>query len=199
MRLDESQMKALTGEDIVRARFLFHEGFEFQPVGKFWLQVNHLPRVSDNSPAFWRRVRLIPFLQTFTVNPRLADALRAEDAGILSWLVRGCLLYQAERLEPTPAAVRRATTSYENDSDPLADFMALWCASDAESVVGAKDFYDHYKLFADRHGLGERDRLSVTMFGRKAAERLPKERDSKSGRVVYRGITRVVPTEESEV
>ena len=67
------------------ARFLHSEFFTFRPVAKFWLSVNHKPIVRDDSHGFWRRMRVLPFVQTFPVNPTLGDELRAEGAGILRW------------------------------------------------------------------------------------------------------------------
>ncbi len=48
-RLNEARIKALTGGDPITARFLYSESFTYEPVAKFWLAVNHLPRVRDDS------------------------------------------------------------------------------------------------------------------------------------------------------
>jgi putative DNA primase/helicase len=58
--LNEARIKALTGGDPITARFLNHEFFTFQPAAKFWLGVNHKPRVRDESKGFWRRIALLP-------------------------------------------------------------------------------------------------------------------------------------------
>ena len=46
VRLNEARLKSLTGGDPTTARFLHGEFFSYQPVGKFWLAVNHRPRVT---------------------------------------------------------------------------------------------------------------------------------------------------------
>src|SRR5262249_26229218 len=115
-RLNEARIKALTGCDPVTARFLHGEFFTFEPVGKFWLSVNHKPIVRDDSHGFWRRLRLIEFRQRFTVNPALADDLKSEAPGILAWCVRGALSWQADGLQ-APTVVMEATGDYERDSD----------------------------------------------------------------------------------
>lgn len=187
-RMNEARVKALTGCDPVTARFLHGEFFTFEPVAKFWLSVNHKPIVRDDSFGFWRRLRLIPFSETFPVNPTLGEALAAEEAGILAWATRGCLAWQAHGLQ-APAIVTDATREYERDSDPLAAFLDEACELEPTSIVRASEIYDHYKRWADRHSLTERERLSSTMFGRKMAERFAKERQP-SGHVVYRGLAR---------
>jgi putative DNA primase/helicase len=187
-RLNESRVKALTGCDPVTARFLHGEFFTFEPVAKFWLHVNHKPIVRDDSFGFWRRLRLIPFVHVFPVNAALAGELRAEAAGILAWCVRGCLEWQREGLQP-PASVTDATREYEADSDPLAGFLIEACESDPNADVRGSELFDHYKRWADGHGLTERERLSSTMFGRKISERFEKLRDS-ANHVIYRGLGR---------
>ena len=185
-RLNESRIKALTGCDPITARFLHREFFEFEPVAKFWLSVNHKPIVRDDSHGFWRRIRLIPFTKTFPVNPSLGDELRAEGAGILAWAVRGCLLWQEKGLQ-APEVVLEATEQYAKDSDPLADFTEEACELDPEAETAASELFVHYKRWADHRGLGEKERMSRNMFGRKIGERFAK-RHTVIG-AFYEGIT----------
>jgi putative DNA primase/helicase len=184
--LNESRIKALTGCDPVTARFLHGEFFEFEPVAKFWLSVNHKPIVRDDSHGFRRRIRLIPFTKTFPVNATLGDDLRAEATGILAWAARGCLAWQREGLNP-PLIVTEATAGYEKDSDPLAGFLEEFCHLDPEAETPASDLFDHYKQWAERHGMTERERLSSTTFGRKLGERFAKRK--RGTRTVYQGLS----------
>jgi putative DNA primase/helicase len=186
-RLNEARVKALTGCDPITARFLHGEFFTFEPVGKFWLSVNHKPIVRDDSFGFWRRLRLIPFSQQFPVNQTLTDDLQAEAPGILTWCVRGALAWQQDGLQ-APAIVTDATKQYEEDSDPLAGFLADACDLEPTAVVGAKELFEHYKHWADHHGLEPRERLTATMFGRKMAERLRRSK-TRAG-WVYHGVAR---------
>ena len=186
-RLNEARVKALTGCDPVTARFLHGEFFTFEPVAKFWLSVNHKPIVRDDSYGFWRRLRLIPFTQTFPVNQALSDQLAAEGPGILAWAVRGALAWQREGLQP-PAVVLDATREYKQDSDPLATFFDEACEMEPAAEVGANDLFEHYKRWAERHGLSDRERLNRTSFGRKVSERFTKIRQRTGA--VYQGIAR---------
>lgn len=186
-RLNEARVKTLTGCDPVTARFLHGEFFTFEPVGKYWLSVNHKPIVRDDSFGFWRRLRLIPFTQRFDLDPTLADTLHAEGPGILAWCVRGALEWQRVGLQ-APASVIAATREYEADSDPLSAFLAEACELDPGSEVGARDLYEHYLRWATLHGLGDRERLSSTAFGRKMSDRLAASR-TRTGKV-YFGIGR---------
>jgi putative DNA primase/helicase len=189
-RLNEARLKALTGCDPMTARFLRAEFFTFIPAAKFWLAVNHKPVVADDSHGFWRRIRLIPFVHLFPVNPRYAASLLHEAPGIFAWAVRGCLDWQRDGLRP-PQAVLEATRDYERDSDPLAGFLAEACDLVPTSVIGASEIFEHYKTWSQTHGLTERERLSATKFGTMLAERFERQptRDGK----IYKGIARRVP------
>ncbi|HEX7534080.1 MAG TPA: hypothetical protein VF343_02400, partial [Syntrophales bacterium] len=56
-KLDESLVKQITGGDMVTARFLFAEYFDFQPQFKLFLASNQLPEISGTDGAIWRRSR----------------------------------------------------------------------------------------------------------------------------------------------
>ncbi len=186
-RLNEARLKALTGGDEITARFLHGEFFSFAPVAKFWLAVNHKPRVNDDSYGFWRRVRLIPFLRRFTDDgdQDLGTKLEAELPGILAWAVRGALAWQAEGLQP-PAAVTLATATYRDESDPLADFLATCTIEGPAHEVAAAMAFRAYGSWADEQGMTTRERLTSTAFGTRLAERYEK-RKTKTGRI-YVGI-----------
>lgn len=187
-RLNEARVKALTGCDPISARFLHGEWFTFQPVAKFWLAVNHRPRVSDNGFGFWRRVRIIPFLRQFTGNSvdlRLDEKLETEFPGILAWAVRGCLDWQARGLD-APACVRDATDEYRQDSDILSEFITERCTTDPCRSASGGDLFKAYRAWAEGHGLREKETLGQREFGRRMAEKFTKHRIT-SG-VFYEGV-----------
>jgi putative DNA primase/helicase len=184
-RLNEARVKALTGCDPITARFLHSEFFTFEPVAKFWLAVNHNPTVRDDSHGFWRRVRLVPFTRTFAVNPNLGRELEAEREGILAWAVRGCLAWQQQGLL-VPLAVAGATSEYQADSDPLYGFLEESCEQRPDAQARASELASAYRAWADRQGLGDRERLNATLFGRRMAERF--QRAKVRAGLVYRGI-----------
>ena len=71
-RLDEARVKDLSGGDPVKARFMRHDFFTFEPTMKLWLSANHKPRVRGTDHAIWRRLRLIPFNATISEQEREA-------------------------------------------------------------------------------------------------------------------------------
>jgi putative DNA primase/helicase len=149
--LNEARIKLLTGCDPVSARFLYREFFTFTPVAKFWLATNHKPPVADDSPGFWRRIRLIPFLNQFTgrEDRDLGVRLKAEASGILRWAVEGCLLWQREGLG-VPAVVKAASQAYRDENDAVGEFLVENYEIAADATVPAADLWSDYLQWADR-------------------------------------------------
>ncbi len=138
VRLNEARIKALTGGDPITARQLYHESFTFLPTHKLWLAFNHKPIIADDSEGIWRRVHLIPFRVQFTgenEDKHLDEKLLAEANGILTWAVKGCLLWQKEGLG-MPPTVAQATAAYREESDNLGQFIDDCCSvgPDVESL-----------------------------------------------------------------
>jgi putative DNA primase/helicase len=145
-RLNEARVKALTGRDPMTARFLHQEFFTFQPVAKFWLATNHKPDVRDDSVGFWRRLKMIPFTQSFDGSPnlQLKDKLKEEAPGILARAVKGCLTWQKHGLNE-PAAVKGATALYRTESLPIARFLEECCVEKEGLSASFGQLFGSYK------------------------------------------------------
>jgi phage/plasmid-associated DNA primase len=81
--------------------------------------------------------------------------------------------------------VLEATSKYERDSDPLADFLEEACDCDADAVTGANDLFEHYQQWAQRQRLSDREQLTSTAFGRKVSERFAAKR-TRAGKLYLR-------------
>jgi len=171
-RLNEARAKAITGSDDLTARFLYSENFTFRPVAKFFLAVNHLPVVTDDSYGFWRRVRLIRFKRQFTTDadPHLEKKLAKELPGVLAWAIAGCLAWQSRGLEP-PESVRLATADYQEKSDVLGDFVAECLLTGETRSIGAAEAFTAYQTWAGSQGMSEREMLTLKSFGTKMGGR----------------------------
>ena len=104
-RLDEANVKRLTGGDPINARYMHKNPVVFTPSHLPLLITNHLPKVSDDSPAIWSRLRVIPFdvfIPEHEQDTGLADTLQAEADAVLAWSLR-----RLDRI-PEPQARRTA-------------------------------------------------------------------------------------------
>jgi hypothetical protein len=60
-RWDEQKIKAMSGGDKVRARFMRQNSFEYDPQFKIVVSGNDQPRIADTGPALRRRLQMVPF------------------------------------------------------------------------------------------------------------------------------------------
>ncbi|MCK4739358.1 MAG: hypothetical protein KAT46_05360 [Deltaproteobacteria bacterium] len=131
------RIKWLTGGDTIIARGV-HGKFEehFPPTHLLILQTNKLPEAPSDDEAFWDRMNVISFKLRFMAKPEgknqrprikgLGKKLLEETRGILAWLVKGCMLWQNQGLNPPPA-VTEATKEYKYNQDSLSQFIEDSC------------------------------------------------------------------------
>jgi putative DNA primase/helicase len=153
-RLAESLIKQMTGNDIISARFLHQEWFDFEPTYKIFIGTNHKPVIKGTDYAIWRRIRLIPFEVTIPENERdrmLLNKLKGELPGILAWAVKGCLDWQKKGLG-SPQAIVKATAEYRNEMDIVCDFLTECCETGQNFTVLTRDLYKAYKEWCESNG-----------------------------------------------
>lgn len=186
-KLDEARIKSLSGDDEMSARFLHREWFSFRPVLKLWLAVNHRPLIDDDSLGVWRRMKLIPFEQTFDTSKEtdLEDQFRRELSGILTWAVRGALFWAEDGLR-APEAVVEAVEDYREDSDVFVTFIREACDEHPSATTGASILYDGYRRWSKATGYSDKEILTLTKFGYKMAEKYKRNRTLKG--IFYVGI-----------
>jgi len=153
-RLAESLVKDLTGQDTITARFMRAEFFDFKPTHKLHLSTNHKPEIRGTDAAIWRRIRLVPW--TVTIPPteqdkKLSEKLRGELAGVLAWIVRGCVEWRHEGLK-APDAVRKATGAYRSEMDVIGAFMEDCCVLRPDASALATPLYVAYKEWCEESG-----------------------------------------------
>jgi putative DNA primase/helicase len=169
-RLDEAVVKQATGGDLISARYLYGNYFEFKPSHKIWLATNHKPTVRGTDEGIWSRIKLIPFEVTIPEAERddkLAEKLAAEAEGILAWAIQGYVAWQRERLA-VPEIVRRATQGYREAMDAIGSFIDEECVTGDEFEVAASELYAAYKEWAK---LNEEYTYSQRRFGDALTER----------------------------
>jgi putative DNA primase/helicase len=153
-RMAEKLIKALTGGDQVRARFLHQEFFSFSPTHKLWMFGNHKLTIRGTDTGIWSRIRLIPFNVTIPEAERdltLRDKLRAEFPGILAWAVRGCYEWQDCGLG-TARAVEAATIAYRSEMDVIGDWLDTNFTHSPTGRTSVSDLYASYVQYMEVNG-----------------------------------------------
>lgn len=186
-RLAEATMKRLTGGDMIRARRMRQDFIEFVPSHTAVLVTNHLPQVSGDDQAVWRRLRVVPFdvvIPAQERDPHLTEALHLEADGILTWAVAGYREWERRGLDE-PQSVRSATDRYQTDSNDVARFVEERCFVSASAYGTPAEFHAAYSEWARDDG--EAGQMSLKAFGAALAERGYRTAKS-NGRRLIRGI-----------
>jgi P4 family phage/plasmid primase-like protien len=163
-QLDASLIKALTGGDLITARFLHKEFFTFRPTWKIWVATNHRPEIRGTDSGIWSRPKLIPFDVSFEgkedrgLKAALLDP--RELSGVLNWAIDGCRKYLDGGLN-YPQAVTDATAQYKADSDLIARFLSECCLL-GQGSIPARKLYQTYVRWAGDTG---EESMSETAFG----------------------------------
>ena len=192
-KLNAGKLKWLTGGDTLTGREIYgRRQVSFSPSHKLFLLTNHKPHGAPDDYALWQRIYLIPFTKSFVtdpkepnelrVDPRLPDKLRVEASGILAWLVRGCLAWQREGLNP-PATIKAATEEYRQEEDTIRLFIEERCRIEPDVEVKAGVLYHAFKAWAEENGIKT---ITGTSFGKKFKERFKWHQNYKG--VFYEGI-----------
>ncbi len=185
MKVDEGLLKQLTGDDIVTARKMFSEEFEFKPEFKLFMATNHKPVIRGTDTGIWRRIHLIPFevqIPEDKIDRHLKYKLAKEYEGIFKWAVEGCMLWQKEGLKK-PAKVEKAVAEYRHEMDVIASFIDA-CCIDGQGSEKASVLYAVYCRWASENN---EYKMSSTKFGAEMSKRFEKSR-TKQG-IIYNSIS----------
>jgi P4 family phage/plasmid primase-like protien len=204
-RLNEALVKAVTGGDKITARGMKENFWSFSPTHKIILCTNHAPQIRGTDEGVWRRVKSTPFPVRFwdpDVPPRpgevrseglkqdknLKPKLVEERAGVLRWLVEGCLAWRAHGLG-CPPEVQRATSEYRARQDVLGQFLAECCQVGPKDRVRVKAnvLYGAYKQWMENNGLSYISHPAFTQAMTTRDEGF--EHRKIRGVMVYKGVT----------
>lgn len=150
-------IKSLTGDAHITARQLYSRETVFKNRAKIWVSCNNMPRVSDLTEGFWRRLHIIPFQVKFKESTRdktLRDKLVAELPGILNWALTGSMLWYRDGLN-APKRIEEAVLRYRIDSDPVGGFLEEKCIQHPKVSSNKKVLFDGYKKFCKVEGSDE--------------------------------------------
>ena len=153
-RFAEATLKQLTGGDKVNARFLYQNSFDYRPQFKLFLAVNHLPFMTTDDPAIWRRLIRIPFehrpaqIQT---NLKSLFSTPEAQAAILAWAVKGTVRWYQTGLV-VPPEIEDANAWAREEMDPCNAFLTEECVVDPRCFNAITPFRQRYDEWAAVNG-----------------------------------------------
>jgi putative DNA primase/helicase len=190
-RWDEAKLKALTGGEVIEARFMRQDFFKYMPQFKLLIAGNHRPTLRTVDEAIRRRMHLVPWNVVIPAHERdkkLGAKLRKEWPGILAWMVQGCIRWQRNGLAPR-AIVAEATEAYLEGEDAFAAWIEEYCALGTNAWERMQTLFAGWKAYCDKTGeyVGTIRRFSQTLELRGTTYGIVPQRDRDKGRG-FRGI-----------
>ncbi|MPM36638.1 hypothetical protein SDC9_83237 [bioreactor metagenome] len=154
--LNAAQVKSMTGNDTLNARFLHENSFDFRPRFKIFMNTNYLPVITDITLFSSGRIMIIPFERHFEENEQdktLKPLFRKPEnqSAILNWLLEGQRKLESEGLS-MPKAVVSATERYQHDSDKFALFIEDELELDSRGEERTSMVYARYQKWCDANG-----------------------------------------------
>ncbi len=184
----ESRIKQMTGGDMITARFMRQDFFEYKPQFKLTIIGNHKPVLKNVDDAARRRFNMAPFLYKPPVKDmQLEEKLRAEAPGILKWMIEGCLDWQKNGLV-RPDVVTKATAEYFAEQDLVNQWAEDCCnrgptQSDTLAVL-FKSWSDYALANGEKPGTTKWFSQTLAKLGCEAVKNTP----GNNGKRGFKGI-----------
>lgn len=136
-RIAMSKLKDLTGGSIITARGINDKLMtSWEQTHLLFFLTNELPKMKSDDDAFWTRLHAIHWPIRFVDNPKdkderqrdphMASRLEEDGPGILACLVRGCMDYLKNGLQP-PEKVVAYTQEQRENFDDIGQFLTDAC------------------------------------------------------------------------
>lgn len=155
-KFDGAVIKALTGGDMIVARFLRQEYFQFKAKFKIFLGTNLLPQVQVNDEAAWNRLVIIPFERPIQEDVKdrhmTRKLIEKEISGILNWGIKGAKMYYEEGGLKIPEKIRAAKDQLRGVINPIALFMAECCEDDPKAKTTTAKLFKAWTVWCDEKG-----------------------------------------------
>lgn len=171
---DETRIKTLTGGDMISARFMRQDFFEYRPMLKLMVSGNSKPELKGVDAAWRRRMQIVPFVADIEPAKRIRgfdDLLHVEWPGILQWMIEGARYWAKSGLQPPPA-VLNATGDYLDSQDVLGgwiDEMIVLTPADDTAFLSRQQLFSAWQAFCKRTGehVGSRKQLVAALNRRR--------------------------------
>lgn len=178
---DSSIFKNLVTGGETQVRQLYKSPYIMRNRAKMIFACNELPDSADTTSAFFRRLLIVPFRQTFSFtkgnrDPHMEDKLLSELSGIFNKAVAGYKRLQKSQQFSKSEEANLALDEYQKAVDPVITWVEdaleahpLGNGMD-EKFNSISDLYQDYRRQMEMNGY---EPLNNTHFGRKLAGLIP--------------------------
>lgn len=176
-KINIGYLKEITGGDVIFARALYKEPFEFKPQFKIIFVCNRLPLIPHADYATFRRLKTVPWESKFIANPdpkkpneykidRSISSKKHTWKSVLMWILLD--QYYKKSLDydnfKEPEKVLEATRKYQEKNDTIMEFIGAnyTLTNLPNDKVSLLEIYNRFKQwyaesFPDRCTMSKRD------------------------------------------
>jgi phage/plasmid-associated DNA primase len=153
-------LKKATGDDWIDAEVKNKQNrIKFKSTAKFFVLGNRYPRVNDNTLAFWARIIIVRFPNTYigtSVIPQIETTWTKdpdEMSGILNWALEGLHRLLMNNDFTVSKSSEETILEFQKASDTTLAFLNEHCEHSSEGIYIKSDLYEIYKEYCDASGL----------------------------------------------
>lgn len=150
---NSSVFKQLTGGDLITAERKFHGGFQYHNISKQVYATNRVPKVVEDTIAYFRRWRFFHFPNNFekTDNKHLREELTTKDEleGFLLKAIMGLkkVLERGDFANAKP--VEETREEWKRASDPVWSFTTDCIMVKPDEYIEKKALYEDFKTYCN--------------------------------------------------
>jgi putative DNA primase/helicase len=185
-KLNEPQVKDMSGGEPLIARFLYKNEFEFTPQFKMIMMSNYEPIIRGTDYGIWRRTRIVRFKNIIPpdkIDTHLSDKLIKERNSIFWLLVKHYVAYRKAGRLMEPQEVIKETEEYRTDMDLVQKWINENCEVDKSYYALANDLWQNFDMWLNKR---KEYQMSQNQFGRNLSRKFEKRRAGHG--IVYLGI-----------
>lgn len=182
---DEAKLQELTGDSVLKARFMRQDTFNFLRTHKFLIYGRHRPLLKVVDPGMQGRMHMVPFKASFLGREDLdmPAKLRAEAPQILQWLIDGHQSWLEDGKLHKCSAVQKETDDYFSSQSTPELWIHERCITDTLAACQAGILYGNFSDWKKSRGEGVPNQ---TRWGEWMIQRFTKKKTG--GVYVYSGI-----------
>jgi putative DNA primase/helicase len=174
--LDDEVLKQTISGGRQQAERKGEHPFEFEPYARIIASTNVLPRSTDKSYGFFRRVRILTFTRIFAPHEQdhaLPQTLRKELPGIFNWALEGLVRLQDNDAFTVVPSSLIALDQYRASVDPVRAFVNGCLRTDVPADSGkplktsTSAVYRAFMSYCEAHG---HTPVNSSYFGRAMSE-----------------------------
>jgi len=152
--------KQLASGEPVEARRLYHDPIIIENYARLAFNSNEMPKSSDSSAGFRRRLLIVEFNKTITnPDPHLTDKLKQESPGILTWMIEGLVRFLRNGCKFSQSNILEASmNNYASSTDSVQMFVEDRKLKPGNTKERLSEIHKKYREYCKNEGLsGEVD------------------------------------------